>query len=100
ALGLERPFERFSWSCVLDSVRRLPDTALLFLNVNPRLIGRSDDALAGLGEETERRGVSFSRLVLDLVEVEKMPGATESSKALKVPRELRAANALYAVNTG
>ena len=100
ALGLERPFERFSWSCVLDSVRRLPDTALLFLNVNPRLIGRSDDALAGLGEETERRGVSFSRLVLDLVEVEKMPGATEISTALRVPRDLGASIALDDVTSG
>jgi EAL domain-containing protein (putative c-di-GMP-specific phosphodiesterase class I) len=100
ALGLERQFERFAWSVVLDSVRRLPDSALLFLNVNPRLLSRSENALAGLGEETERRGVSFSRLVLDLVEVERMPGATEISTALTVPRDLGAAVALDDVTSG
>ena len=100
ALGLERQFERFAWSVVLDSVRRLPDSALLFLNVNPRLLSRSEDALAGLGEETERRGVSFARLVLDLVEVERMPGATEISTALTVPRDLGAAVALDDVTSG
>jgi EAL domain-containing protein (putative c-di-GMP-specific phosphodiesterase class I) len=100
ALGLERHFERFAWSVVLDSVRRIPDNVLLFLNVNPRLISRSEDALAGLGEETERRGVSFSRLVLDLVEVERLPGATEISAALTVPRDLGAAIALDDVTSG
>jgi EAL domain-containing protein (putative c-di-GMP-specific phosphodiesterase class I) len=100
ALGLERQFERFSWSVVLDSVRRLPESTVLFLNVNPRLLSRSEDALAGLGEETERRGVSFSRLVLDLIEVERMPGATEVSPALTVPRDLGAAIALDDVTSG
>jgi len=100
ALGLERQFERFAWSVVLDSVRRLPESALLFLNVNPRLLSRSEDALAALGEETERRGVSFARIVVDLVEVERMPGATEISTALTVPRDLGAAVALDDVTSG
>jgi EAL domain-containing protein (putative c-di-GMP-specific phosphodiesterase class I) len=100
ALGLERHFERFSWSVVLDSARKLPENALLFLNVNPRLLSRSEDALAALGEEMDRRGVSFSRVVLDLVEVERMPGATEISPALTVPRDLGAAIALDDVTSG
>lgn len=100
ALGLERQFERFSWSVVLDSARRLPDGSLLFLNVNPKLVSRAEDALAGLGEEAERRGVSFSRIVLDLVEVENVPGATEISTALTVPRDLGAAIALDDVTSG
>jgi len=100
ALGLERHFERFSWSVVLDSARRLPESSLLFLNLNPRLLTRSDDALAALGEEAERRSVSFSRIVLDLVEVENVPGATEISTALTVPRDLGAAIALDDVTSG
>jgi EAL domain-containing protein (putative c-di-GMP-specific phosphodiesterase class I) len=100
ALGLERQFERFSWSVVLESARRLPEGALLFLNLNPRLLTRSEDALAALGEEAERRSVSFARIVLDLVEVENVPGATEISTALTVPRDLGAAIALDDVTSG
>ena len=74
SLQLERSFERFSWTCVLEAASRIPEGALLFLNVNPRLIERSEHALAALGEESERRGLPFSRLVLDLVEIEKLPG--------------------------
>lgn len=100
ALHLEHAFERFAWSCVLESASRLPDSALLFLNVNPRLIDRSEDALAALGEETERRGLSFSRLVLDLVEIETLPAAPDLRPALTVPRDLGAVIALDDVTSG
>ncbi len=100
ALQLERSFERLSWSCVLESAGRLPEGMLLFLNVNPRLIDRTEYALAGLGEETERRGVSFSRLVLDLVEIETLPGVPELAPALMVPRDLGAVIALDDVTSG
>ncbi|MEP6995078.1 MAG: EAL domain-containing protein [Acidobacteriota bacterium] len=99
SLQLERTFERFSWTCVLEAASRLPE-GLLFLNVNPRLIDRSEHALAGLGEESERRGVSFSRLVLDLVEIETLPGAAELSTALTVPRDLGAVIALDDITSG
>jgi len=100
ALQVERSFERFSWACVLEAAARVPADAMLFLNVNPRLIEHSEGALAGLGAETERRGVSFSRLVLDLVEIEKLPTAAELAPALTVPRDLGAVIALDDVTSG
>ena len=100
SLQLERTFERFSWTCVLEAASRLPDGVLLFLNVNPRLIERSENALAGLGEESERRGVPFSRLVLDLVEIETLPGVQELATALTVPRDLGAVIALDDITSG
>jgi EAL domain-containing protein (putative c-di-GMP-specific phosphodiesterase class I) len=100
ALHLEHAFERFSWSCVLESVSRLPENALLFLNVNPRLIERTEHALAALGEEADRRGVAFSRLALDLVEIETLPAVPELAPALTVPRDLGAAIALDDVTSG
>jgi EAL domain-containing protein (putative c-di-GMP-specific phosphodiesterase class I) len=100
ALHLAPSFESFSWSCVLEAAARLPEGSLVFVNVNPRLIGRSDDALAALGAEAERRGVSFSRLVLDLVEIETLPAAPELSTALTVPRDLGAVIALDDVTSG
>jgi EAL domain len=81
ALHLAPSFESFSWSCVLEAATRLSEGTLLFLNVNPRLIGRAEDALAALGAEAEKRGVSFSRLVLDIVEIETLPAATELATA-------------------
>ena len=57
SLAARAGFERFSWTCVLEAAERLPRGALLFLNVNPRLIERSEHALAALGDEAERRGV-------------------------------------------
>ncbi len=100
ALNLAPAFERFAWACVLESAARLPESALVFLNVNPRLIGRSEDALSALGEEADRRGVSFSRLVLDIVEVETLPAAAGLSTALVVPRDLGAVIALDDVTSG
>jgi EAL domain-containing protein (putative c-di-GMP-specific phosphodiesterase class I) len=82
SLRLDHTFERFSWTCVLEAARGLPEVALLFLNVNPRLMERSEHALVALGEETERRGVPFSRLVLDLVEVETLPTPRDLALAL------------------
>ena len=100
SLNLERMFERFSWACVLEAARALPGNTLIFLNVNPRLIERSEHALVALGEETERRGVPFSRLVLDLVEIETLPSPPELSRALTVPRDLGSAIALDDVTSG
>jgi EAL domain-containing protein (putative c-di-GMP-specific phosphodiesterase class I) len=100
SLNLDRAFERFSWTCVLESARALPAESLIFLNVNPRLIGRSEHALAGLGEESERRGIPFSRLVFDLVEVETLPSAPDLAQALTVPRDLGAVVALDDVTSG
>ncbi|HWZ86205.1 MAG TPA: EAL domain-containing protein [Thermoanaerobaculia bacterium] len=100
SLNLEGTFERFSWTCVLEAARAVPADALLFLNVNPRLIERSEHGLVALGEETERRGIPFSRLVLDLVEVETMPAAPELAQALTVPRDLGAVIALDDVTSG
>jgi EAL domain-containing protein (putative c-di-GMP-specific phosphodiesterase class I) len=100
ALHLDRVFERFSWTCVLEAARALPAGTLIFLNVNPRLIGRSEHALLALGEETERRGIPFSRLVLDLVEVETLPCTPELGQALTVPRDLGAVLALDDVTSG
>ena len=90
SLHLERTFERFSWTCVLEAAKGLPGEALVFLNINPKLIERSEHALVALGEETERRGVPFSRLVLDLVEVEHLPSPPDLAPALTVPRDLGA----------
>jgi EAL domain-containing protein (putative c-di-GMP-specific phosphodiesterase class I) len=100
SLHLERTFERFSWTCVLEAASRLPEKGLIFLNVNPRLIERSEHALSALGEESERRGISFSRLVLDLVEIETLPAAPELAPALTVPRDLGAAIALDDITSG
>jgi hypothetical protein len=88
SLHVDRTFERFSWSCVLEAARALPEESLIFLNVNPRLIERSEHGLVALGEETERRGIPFSRLVLDLVEVETLPTPRDLALALTVPRDL------------
>ncbi len=99
-LQVDRTFERFSWTCVLESARSLPADSLIFLNVNPRLIGRSEHALVALGEETERRGIPFSRLVLDLVEIETLPSGPELAQALTVPRDLGAVIALDDVTSG
>ena len=100
SLQVDRTFERFSWACVLESARSLPPDGVVFLNVNPRLIGRSEHALVALGEETERRGIPFSRLVLDLVEIETLPSAPELAQALTVPRDLGAVIALDDVTSG
>lgn len=100
SLNVDRTFERFSWSCVLEAARALPEESLIFLNVNPRLIERSEHGLVALGEETERRGIPFSRLVLDLVEVETLPAAPELAQALTVPRDLGAVIALDDITSG
>jgi len=100
ALHIAPAFESFAWSTVLDAASRLPENALLFLNVNPRLIGRSEDALAALGADAEKRGVSFARLVLDIVEIETLPAAAELATALTVPRDLGTVIALDDVTSG
>ena len=100
SLQLERTFERFSWTCVLEAARALPGESVLFLNVNPRLIERPEHGLVALGEEMERRGIAFSRLVIDLVEVETLPAGPELAQALTVPRDLGAVIALDDITSG
>ena len=100
ALHIAPAFESFAWSVVLDAAGKLPDGALIFLNVNPRLIGRTEDALVALGAEAEKRGVSFARLVLDIVEIETLPAAAELAPALTVPRDLGTVIALDDVTSG
>lgn len=100
ALQIAPAFESFAWSVVLDAAAKLPDGTLIFLNVNPRLIGRTEDALAALGAEAEKRGVSFARLVLDIVEIETLPAAAELAPALTVPRDLGTVIALDDVTSG
>lgn len=100
ALHIAPAFESFSWSMVLEAAARLPENALVFINVNPRLISRTEDALAALGDAAEKRGISFARLVLDIVEIETLPAAAELAPALTVPRDLGAVIALDDVTSG
>jgi len=93
-LGLEQSFERISWMRVFEAARRLPDDALLFLNVNPLLLVGIDASLAGLGREAERMEFPYARLALDLVEVERVESLERLSSALDVPHDLGVAIAL------
>jgi len=100
ALGIERPFERLSWVCVLEAARRLPGDAMLFLNVNPQLLKGEGQALAGLGQEAERVEFPYTRLALDLVEVERVESLEVLQAALEVPHDLGVAVALDDVTSG
>jgi EAL domain-containing protein (putative c-di-GMP-specific phosphodiesterase class I) len=100
ALRVERGFERLSWSCVLEGARRLPPEAQIFLNVNPRLIEPSGEGLSALGREAERLDFPYSRIVLDLVEVEKLDSIDHLPPSLTVPRDLGVTIALDNVTSG
>ncbi|MCA1581459.1 MAG: EAL domain-containing protein [Acidobacteria bacterium] len=92
-LGIALAFERISWIQVLEAARRLPPDAMLFLNVNPRLLS-GDGGLAGLGVEAERVQFPYTRLALDLVEVERVESLEQLGSALAVPHDLGVSIAL------
>lgn len=93
-LGVEEAFERASWVIMLQAARRLPADSLLFLNVNPLLLTRSESGLSGLGAEAERMEFPYARLALDLVEIEQVESLEKLSTALNVPQDLGVSIAL------
>lgn len=94
ALGIERPFETLSWLCVLESAGRLPADTRLFLNVNPQLLAEERDGFDALWRAVEDSGFPASRLVLDLVEVEKVQALGGLVHAVEEARERGVAVAL------
>jgi EAL domain-containing protein (putative c-di-GMP-specific phosphodiesterase class I) len=100
ALDIEVPFERLSWVCVLEAARRLPADILLFLNVNPQLLTGGSHRLDGLGREAERVEFPYTRLALDLVEIEKVESLEALRQALDVPHDLGVTVALDDVTSG
>jgi len=99
ALGIEMPFEHLSWVCVLEAARRLPEDIMLFLNVNPRLL-TGVHGLDGLGQEAERVEFPYTRLALDLVEIERVESLETLQSALNVPHDLGVAVALDDITSG
>jgi EAL domain-containing protein (putative c-di-GMP-specific phosphodiesterase class I) len=99
-LGIEAAFERLSWVTVLEAARRLPGESMLFLNVNPQLLIGPDSSLARLGEEAERMDFPYTRLALDLVEIERIESLERLQHALAVPHDLGVAIALDDVTSG
>lgn len=100
ALRIENEFERISWVCVLEAAGRLPNDSLLFLNVNPRLLISGEEGLAALGQEAERMQFPYTRLALDLVEIERVQYLERLRPALTVPRDLGISIALDDVTSG
>jgi len=100
ALRIEAEFERLSWVHVLEAAARLPGEALLFLNVNPRLILAGGAGLEALGQEAERTRFPYTRLALDLVEIERVESLDKLRPALLVPRDLGVSIALDDVTSG
>ena len=87
ALRVERPFEKLSWLCVVESAGRLPPKSRLFINVNPRLLVADPDGLEGLWRAIEESSFDASRVVLDLVEVERVESLDVLARALRGARE-------------
>ncbi len=100
ALRIELPFERFSWVCVLEAARDLPENVMLFLNVNPQLLTGGAHGLHGLGQEAERVDFPYTRLALDLVEIERLESLEALQSALDVPHDLGVAVALDDITSG
>ncbi len=100
ALGIEVPFERRSWVSVLEAARRLPPDIMLFLNVNPQLLTGGAHQLDGLGREAERVEFPYTRLALDLVEIERVESLDILRAALDVPHDLGVAVALDDITSG
>jgi EAL domain-containing protein (putative c-di-GMP-specific phosphodiesterase class I) len=100
ALGIEKPFERLSWVSVLEAARRLPEDILLFLNVNPQLLTDGAHGLEGLGREAERVEFPYTRLALDLVEIERVESLEVLQSALEVPHDLGVSVALDDITSG
>ncbi len=92
-LGIALAFERISWVNVLEAASRLPADSMLFLNVNPRLLA-GEGGLSGLGVEAERVQFPYTRLALDLVEVERVESLERLGSALAVPHDLGVSIAL------
>lgn len=100
ALRIEAEFERISWVHVLEAAVGLPEDTMLFLNVNPRLLISGGSGLEVLGEEVERMRFPYTRLALDLVEVERVESLEQLRPALTVPRDLGVTIALDDVTSG
>jgi EAL domain-containing protein (putative c-di-GMP-specific phosphodiesterase class I) len=99
-LGIELRFERLSWTLVLEAARVLPEDAILFLNVNPRLLTGADPGLSLLGAEAERLQFPYTRLALDLVEIERVEALERLAGALSVPHDLGVSIALDDITSG
>jgi EAL domain-containing protein (putative c-di-GMP-specific phosphodiesterase class I) len=99
-LGIEQAFERMSWIRVLEAAQRLPAESMLFLNVNPRLLLAPDSSLSALGVEAERLQFPYTRLALDLVEVERVESLDQLVSALVVPHDLGVSIALDDITSG
>src|SRR6266542_1526917 len=100
ALKIEKPFERLSWIRVLEAARRLPPDSLLFLNVNPQLVLSGGVGLSALGAEAESMQFPYTRLALDLIEVEKVESLEGLRSALEVPYDLGVGIALDDITSG
>lgn len=99
-LGIERAFERISWIRVLEAAARLPDDSMLFLNVNPRLLTGIEPGLSALGVEAERLQFPYTRLALDLVEVERVESLEKLGAELGIPHDLGVSIALDDITSG
>lgn len=93
-LGIDQAFERISWIRVLEAASRLPRDSMLFLNVNPQLLMGAEPGLSALGVEAERLQFPYTRLALDLVEVERVESLERLEAALSVPHDLGVSIAL------
>ena len=99
-LGIELPFERLSWTLVLEAAGRLPEPSMLFLNVNPTLLTGAETGLSALGAEAERVQFPYARLALDLVEIERVELLERLALALGVPHDLGVSIALDDITSG
>jgi EAL domain-containing protein (putative c-di-GMP-specific phosphodiesterase class I) len=88
ALRIEQALERLSWARALEAAGRLPAEAILFLNVNPRLLLTSEGRLSILGAEAERVQFPYARLALELIEVEKIESLESLRSSLEVAHDL------------
>jgi EAL domain-containing protein (putative c-di-GMP-specific phosphodiesterase class I) len=100
SLRIEQAFERLSWARALEAAMRLPAEAMLFLNVNPQLVLTSEGQLSVLGAEAERVQFPYTRLALDLIEVEKIESLESLRSALEVAHDLGVAIALDDITSG
>ena len=100
AMRIEKQFERLSWIRVLEAARRLPPDSLLFLNVNPQLVLSGGVGLSELGAEAESLQFPYTRLALDLIEVEKVESLESLRSALEVPYDLGVSIALDDITSG
>lgn len=99
-LGIDLRFEKLSWTLVLEAARTIPEGAILFLNVNPRLLIGAEPGLSALGAEAERLQFPYTRLALDLVEIERVDALEKLAAALAVPHDLGVSIALDDITSG